>query len=108
MLKTKDMFALSAIVDKMGLEDEVKLILKQSKGKGNAEALGQELMFAIAKKLHRAESEVMTLLASVSGKDKKALEELPPKETFALIKDVLQQEGVLDFLGNQSEDLNSK
>ena len=54
-----------------------------------------------------AEAEVMTLLADISGKPKKDIEDQSPKETFGMIRELLSEEGVLDFLHNQQADLKS-
>lgn len=99
MLKTKDMFTLSAIVDKMGLDEDIKEILAARKKKNfNDEEMGEKLIFSIVKKMYKAKVEITQLLADISGKSIKDVENLQLKETIELIKKLLQEEGVLSFL----------
>lgn len=99
MLKTKDMFTLSAIVDKMGLDEDIKEILSARKKKSfNDEEMGEKLIFSIVKKMYKARAEITQLLADISGKSIKDVENLQLKETIELIKKLLQEEGVLSFL----------
>jgi acyl-CoA reductase-like NAD-dependent aldehyde dehydrogenase len=99
MLKTKDMFTLSAIVDKMGLDEDIKEILSARKKKNfNDEEMGEKLIFSIVKKMYKARAEITQLLADISGKTIKDVENLQLSETIELIKKLLQEEGVLSFL----------
>lgn len=99
MLKTKDMFILSAIVDKMELDVDIKELLAARKHKDvNDEEMGEKLIFSIVRKIHKAKAEITQLLANVSGKTAKEVDDLELKETMDLIKQVLQEEGVMDFL----------
>ena len=57
------MFTLSAIVDKMGLDEDIKVILSARKGKKVDEAeIGQQLIFSIVKKMYKAKTEITQLL----------------------------------------------
>lgn len=99
MLKTKDMFTLSAIVDKMGLDEDIKEILSARKKKTfNDEEMGEKLIFSIVKKMYKARAEITQLLADISGKSIKDVENLQLGETIELIKKLLQEEGVMSFL----------
>lgn len=99
MLKTKDMFTLSAIVDKMGLDEDIKEILSARKKKNfNDEEMGEKLIFSIVKKMYKAKVEITQLLADISGKSIKDVENLQLSETIELIKKLLQEEGVMNFL----------
>lgn len=99
MLKTKDMFTLSVIVDKMGLDEDIKEILSARKKKNfNDEEMGEKLIFSIVKKMYKARAEITQLLADISGKSIKDVENLQLGETIELIKKLLQEEGVLSFL----------
>jgi acyl-CoA reductase-like NAD-dependent aldehyde dehydrogenase len=99
MLKTKDMFTLSAIVDKMGLDEDIKEILSARKKKSfSDEEMGEKLIFSIVKKMYKARAEITQLLADVSGKSIKDVENLQLSETIELIKKLLQEEGVMSFL----------
>ena len=111
MIKTKHIFQLSRIVDKMELADDIKDLVSDAKGKdgkgADESALGYKIVMAIGRKLHMAETEVMGLLADISGKQVKDIENQSPKETIGMIKDLLSEEGVLDFLSNQQADSKS-
>jgi|GEM_PF-1990403 len=103
MIKTKHLFKLSAMVDKMGLDEELKLLLGKDKKKMSNQDLGQTIIMAIVKKMHRAEKETIELLASVTGKTKKEIEDLPIKDLIELFNSILSEDGVLDFLSKQPE-----
>ena len=108
MIKTKHIFQLSRIVDKMGLSEDIKDIVAETQKKNVDESsLGYKIIIALGRKLHMAEADVMTLLADISGKPKKDIEDQSPKETFGMIRELLSEEGVLDFLLNQQADLKS-
>jgi len=105
MIKTKHVFQLSRIIDKMDIKNEIQTMISESKKKKvDTEALGTNIVMALLTKIHLAESETMTLLAEVSGKSKKEMEDQAPKETFKMIKDMLSEEGVLDFLKDTQTD----
>ena len=101
MIKTKHLFKLSAIVDKAGLDEELKILLGKEKKKLSNQELGEKIIMAIVKKMHRAEKETVDLLASVTGKTKKEIEDLPVKELIELFNAILSEDGVLDFLSSQ-------
>lgn len=108
MIKTKHIFQLSRIVDKMGLEEDIKAIMLDTNKKDVDESvLGYKIVMALGKKLHMAEAEVMKLLADVSGKSEKDIQDQSPKETFGMIRALLSEEGVLDFLHSQQVGLKS-
>ena len=101
MIKTKHLFKLSAMVDKMDLDEELKVLLGKEKKKMSNQELGEKMLMAVVKKLHRAEKETVDLLASVTGKTKAQIENLPLGELIDLFKEILAEDGVLDFLGSQ-------
>jgi hypothetical protein len=108
MIKTKHIFQLSRIIDKMKLSEDIKDIVAETKKKNVDESsLGYKIITALGSKLHMAEAEVMTLLADIFGKSRKDIEDQSPKETFGMIRELLSEEGVLDFLLNQQADLKS-
>jgi len=103
MIKTKHLFKLSAMVDKMELDEELKLLLGKEKKAMSDQELGQTMIMAIVKKMHRAQKETVDLLASVTGKTKAQIEDLPITDLIELFKTILSEEGVLDFLSKQPE-----
>lgn len=105
MIKTKHIFLLSKIVDKMELDDNLKSVLAGTKNKKvNKTELGFTIIAGIGKKLHKAQDEILELVSEVTGKARKDVEEMSSKEMMKVLKDILSEEGVLDFLHSQQED----
>jgi len=104
MIKTKHLFLLSAVIDKMDLDQDLKELFKKGKAKKSKEEIGKDIIFSLAKKLYKAESEIMKLIAGITDKTVEEAEELPMKETLEIIKSMLSEEGVLDFLSSQQAD----
>lgn len=93
MLKTKDMFLLSAIADKTELANELPRIMKDE----DANSVGLQIIALVIAKLYKAEAEVMDLIASATGKKLKEVAEMPMKEMIEAVKQILSEEGILDF-----------
>ena len=100
MLKTKDMFLLSAIADKTGLSAELPTILK---GK-DQEQVGIQLVAFVISKLYKAQTEVVALIVSATGKTKDEVDNLGMKELVAVVKGILSEEGILDFFTNSAKE----
>ncbi len=93
MLKTRDMFLLSAIADKTELANELPRIMKSE----DVNSIGIQIIALVVSKLYKAESEVMDLIASATGKKLKDISEMSMKETIEAVKEILSEEGILDF-----------
>lgn len=100
MLKAKDMFLLSAIADKTGLGEQLPQIIK---GK-DADQVGVQLVGLIASKLYKAQTEVIALIVSATGKTKEEVDNMGMKDLVSTIKDLLAEEGVIDFFTKSAED----
>ena len=104
-LQTDDMFLLSEIVDKMGLELDVEA-LRPKEGETATEvgfrALAPLIMQAI-RKLHLARDEVKQLIANLSGKTPEEIGHLPPGALVQAVRQIMAEEGVLDFLSSSQE-----
>ncbi len=100
MLKTKDMFLLSAIADKTGLSAELPAILK---GK-DQEQVGIQLVAFVISKLYKAQTEVVALIVSATGKTKDEVDNLGMKELVVVVKGILSEEGILDFFTNSAKE----
>jgi hypothetical protein len=96
MLKTKDMFLLSAIADKTGLSTELPAILKNK----DQEQVGIQLVAFVISKLYKAQNEVIALIVSATGKTKDEVDNLGMKELVEVVKGILGEEGILDFFTN--------
>ena len=99
-LETDDMFLLSEIVDKMGLELDLDA-LSPKEGESATQvgfrALGPLIMQAV-RKLHAARDEVKQLIANLSGKSIEEIGKLSPRELIQAVQSIMSQEGALDFL----------
>lgn len=88
-LNTRDFFKVSKIYDKMDIKIEVN-----SK---DAEKVGADLINNFIKNIWKAENEVIGFVADISEKKVEEIEALGPVELINIIKEVLKQEGALDF-----------
>jgi len=88
-LETDDMFLLSEIADKMDVKIDVK-------GKSQEEA-GTELIFFLVKKAYKAKDEIKQLVATLTEKTPEEVSKMSPKELITSVKEILKQDGVLDF-----------
>ncbi len=102
MIKTKHVFQLSRIIDKMKLTENLKDIAINKKS--DVEAVGYKIIMSLISKIYLAEKETISLLSEVSGKTIKEVEDQSPKDTFDMIEEILKQEGVMDFLKKQLKD----
>lgn len=85
-LNIKDSFRFSEIIDKMGIDTDLNDLLDKGKSKGQ-EWVGGQIVLLILKKMHKAQNELIELLASVAEIDKKELEEKP----IVYLKDLFSQ-----------------
>jgi len=88
-LETDDMFLLSEISDKMDIKLDVK-------GKTQEEA-GTELILFLVKKAYKAKDEIKQLVATLTEKTPEEVSRMSPKQLVTSIKEILKQDGVLDF-----------
>lgn len=88
-LEGDDMFSLSEIADKMDIKLDVK-------GKSQEE-IGVELMLFLIKKSHKAKDEIKQLVATLTEKTTEEVGKMSPKQLITSIKEILKQDGVLDF-----------
>lgn len=104
-LETDDMFLLSEIIDKMGLELDVEA-LSPKEGETATQvgfrALGPLVMQSV-RKLHAARDEVKQLIANLSGKSVEEIGKLPPGALIQAVQSIMSQEGVLDFLPSKGK-----
>ena len=64
----EDTFLLSDIIDKTEIEIDLNAFMDAKKD-GNAAYLGGQIVLGLVKKLHKAKTEIMTLIASLTGDD---------------------------------------
>ena len=88
-LETDDMFLLSEIADKMDIKIDAA-------GKSQEE-IGADLMLFLVKKSHKAKDEIKQLVATLTEKTAEEVGKMSPKQLVTSIKEILKQDGVLDF-----------
>jgi hypothetical protein len=90
-LETDDMFLLSEILDKMEYNVNFSKDTTQ-------EQLGVEMLIQLSRKAYKAKDEIKTFIANVTGKSTDEVSKMPIKELIKTLKNILQQDGVMDFL----------
>lgn len=116
----EDVFLISEIIDKMGLEADIKKItdsIQTSKldGKKDAKALGKEIavglgidiIMKMVKKLHKAKREVINLISSLTGLSQEEVNKFGMKQIKEFFTELFASEGISDFL-SQAEDSDMK
>lgn len=110
-LQSTDIFAMSQIIKKFGVEDfkkcfttpEVMKLMAEDKGKGtNADKIGFTIMFDLVSliigNLPKCENEIYKFLSDLTGEDTKTIEELPMDEFAELIIELVQKEEFKGFI----------
>jgi len=103
-LKTADLFSLSRILKKMNVKEDIKKVSKNVTGlteenKAKAEqAMQIDLLMIFVENIGSAEKEINKLLADLTGKTAKEIEDLGLTELISLFKELMSQEGVGSFL----------
>lgn len=99
-LQNDDMYILSEIADKMNLSfpksPNMKDLSEEEKEQIRND-YGKEVITIIIRSIHKAKSEINRLLANVLEKSIEEIEKMSIKETIATLKELLKQDGVLDF-----------
>ena len=111
-LRNPDLFLLSAIVDKTGIEIDFDEIKKMMSGKKNTKKnqqeglykVGFQLMWEFIKKMHKAQDEFTELISNVTGKSKEEVQEMSVNETKEVLTHIMTQEGVMDFFTSGKSD----
>lgn len=107
MVTTREIFLLSAIVDKTGVAEDVARITSNSKGM-NESQVGMQVIVAVLAKLYKAEKEVVQLVSNCTGKTTEEVMKMPFKELKESVTGILKEEGVMDFLSEQATDKDPK
>jgi hypothetical protein len=89
-METQVLIKLTAIVGKMGIAEELKKLDKTTN-----EEVGKELIILLISNLYKVEKEVYELIASYK---KISIEEAQTADIIAIIKELLNIEGLKDFL----------
>ena len=112
----EDVFVMSQIIDKMGLDADVKKIIEQVQtaqlsGKADAQKVGKEVLVAIGvdligkfiRNLHKAHKEVKQLIANLTGKTVDEVAKMPLREMKAFFTELAGDGEFIDFLKQQGQ-----
>jgi len=91
-LKTKDIFTMSKILEKLELKIDAE--------NKSQEQLGAELILKIGENLHKAEKEINEFLADLKEITVEEFENLSIKEVINIFNEFKNLEGVKDFLSS--------
>lgn len=93
-----DVFAFSAILDKMDLKLNAQELMAEAKGAPDLQQfVGGQIMLMLAKDLHKAEKEIVAWVGSINDLTEDEVMALSFKELYNLIKDIFSGEDVTDF-----------
>ena len=112
----EDVFVMSQIIDKMGLDADVKKIIEQVQtaqlsNKTDAQKVGKEVLVAIGvdliskfiRNLHKAGNEVKQLIANLTGKTVDEVAKMPLREMKAFFTELAGDGEFIDFLKQQGQ-----
>lgn len=109
-----DVFLMSEIIDKMGIDADVQDVLKQVKtaqlkNAGDAKKLGKEVIVGVGiglitkmvRNLHKAKEEVKQLISQMTGRTKEEVSAMGISEFKQFFDDLVKDEEFADFLKQQ-------
>jgi len=112
----EDVFVMSQIIDKMGLDADVKKIIEQVQtaqlsNKTDAQKVGKEVLVAIGvdliskfiRNFHKAGKEVKQLIANLTGKTVDEVAKMPLREMKAFFTELAGDGEFIDFLKQQGQ-----
>lgn len=103
-LKTSDLFSFTRIIKKMNMKKELKEIAKDVTGKTEKEkkqallGLRADLMLLFVENIGNAEQEIYRFLGSLSDKEAQEIADQSPKDTFAMLGEIMDDESFGNFL----------
>lgn len=112
----EDVFIMSEIIDKMGIEADVDKITKSIKtakieNKKDVSSLGKEVVVGIGidlvtkliRNLHKARKEVFKLIADLTGLKEEEVKRFTIKQLTAFFTELISGEGFKDFLSQAEQ-----
>lgn len=100
-LKLKDIYRLSAIIDKMQVKADLNKIMDEAKNTPDAQAyFGGQLTMILISKLHLAQKEVSAFLADLTEKSVEDLENLNIKQVGELFKELFGRNDMSGFFNS--------
>ena len=117
----EDVFTMSEIIDKMGLDADVRNVISQVnvsklENADDAKALGKEVAVGIGidliskfiRNLHKAKNEVKKLIGDMSGKSPDEVSKLSMKDMKEFFAELIGDGEFIDFLKQQGQSIVQK
>ena len=117
----EDVFTMSEIIDKMGLDADVRNVISQVnvsklENADDAKALGKEVAVGIGidliskfiRNLHKAKNEVKKLIGDMSGKSPDEVSKLSMKDMKEFFSELIGDGEFIDFLKQQGQSIVQK
>ena len=117
----EDVFTMSEIIDKMGLDADVRNVISQVnvsklENADDAKALGKEVGLVIGidliskfiRNLHKAKNEVKKLIGDMSGKSPEEVSKLSMKDMKEFFSELIGDGEFIDFLKQQGQSIVQK
>ena len=117
----EDVFTMSEIIDKMGLDADVRNVISQVnvsklENADDAKALGKEVAVGIGidliskfiRNLHKAKNEVKKLIGDMSGKSQDEVSKFSMKDMKEFFAELLGDGEFIDFLKQQGQSIVQK
>lgn len=117
----EDVFTTSEIIDKMGLDADVRNVISQvnvsklenaddakALGKEVAVGIGIDLISKFVRNLYKAKSEVKKLIGDMSGKSPDEVSKLSMKDMKEFFAELIGDGEFIDFLKQQGQSIAQK
>lgn len=117
----EDVFTMSEIIDKMGLDADVRNVISQVnvsklENADDAKALGKEVAVGIGidliskfiRNLHKAKNEVKKLIGDMSGKSPDEVSKFSMKDMKEFFAELIGDGEFIDFLKQQGQSIVQK
>lgn len=117
----EDVFTMSEIIDKMGLDADVRNVINQVsvsklENSKDAKALGKEVAVGIGidliskfiRNLYKAKNEVKKLIGDMSGKDQNEVSRMSMKDMKEFFSELFGDDEFIDFLKQQGQSIVQK
>ena len=117
----EDVFTMSEIIDKMGLDADVRNVIDQvnvsklenakdakALGKEVAVGIGIDLISKFIRNLYKAKNEVKKLIGDMSGKSPEEVSKLSMKDMKDFFSELIGDGEFIDFLKQQGQSIAQK
>jgi hypothetical protein len=117
----EDVFTMSEIIDKMGLDADVRNVINQvsvsklenakdakALGKEVAVGIGIDLISKFIRNLYKAKNEVKKLIGDMSGKDQNEVSRMSMKDMKEFFSELFGDDEFIDFLKQQGQSIVQK